>query len=706
MLQLIFVFILLTSANVILNGDFEKESSTGITNWENQYSTCEIDTTTFHSGKQSLHCKDNLSDKRGGIKQTITIQTGMPYKISAYVKLKNIQNGDVLIFSQSPDDAEGTWPYVGKTIEECKDGNCDDKWYYFETTTDGFQQATHIFGVLFHKADCIGEFWIDDIVMEPILPNILHTVQINAWRDEVFEDETIVNIGLNVESTIFENGNHLSFKLELINQETNTVSQTITEFKIIKELRQVISQMKFNPKSLKIGYYTLKVSCTINYLQTKTMTFEQTIRKRGDNKHKQFIYIDENKITWKDNKKWFPIGLYLDEMVEEDFHLLKDSVFNVIVSPGGATPKNIESLFSITNGQVYTIRPVTKGFCVESSCTNEQFEKGLETLKELINQFKDVNGFIGYYPIDEPLIDEIERIKKGIKIIRENDDKHIIYTAIHKNNQIPQLKDGFDVFGVDVYPVQNQEPLNTVWRVAEKGRKGVANAKGLWNIIQIFDHTFYGKENEQPPTEQQMRQMTYQTIAGGSMGIIYYDFTCVKKMDNKTSFEKQWTSIKKIAKELKDNYSEIIFSEEKPNSLIVMKEQENDIGSRIFRKNGIDYVLIVNNENEQHQYSFTIPNEQYEFVMMTGSSTMTKNKSTITLQMPAMDVVWLKTKESSNNDNNNNNNNSTNNDNNNNNSTNNNSTNNNDNNNNNNNEKSSTINKSIIFILLALIIII
>ena len=129
MLQLIFVFILLTSANVILNGDFEKESSTGITNWENQYSTCEIDTTTFHSGKQSLHCKDNLSDKRGGIKQTITIQTGMPYKISAYIKVKEVTNGDVLIFSQSSDDQEGIWKYVKQEIEECSTGVCNDQWY-------------------------------------------------------------------------------------------------------------------------------------------------------------------------------------------------------------------------------------------------------------------------------------------------------------------------------------------------------------------------------------------------------------------------------------------------------------------------------------------------------------------------------------------------------------------------------------------------
>ncbi|EMS14700.1 carbohydrate binding domain containing protein [Entamoeba histolytica HM-3:IMSS] len=647
MLKMFIIFLFLVGAlsNYLKNPSFEEGNGIDITNWRNQYETCQIDTTIFHSGKQSLHCKDASTSQRGGIKQRIdNLETGMTYKLSAYIRMKDVQNGNVLIFSESLDSEEGIYGY-SSSITECTSGTCNDKWYLLEIVgNSGFIQSAHTFGILLHAAGALGEFWIDDVSMEAVNPDILTTLQVVSWRQEAYKDEIEIRSGINVENTIFEKGDYLSFKLELSSQTTSSklTSETYT---LKKELRQRIVSFIINPSTLNPGYYTVKLTCTNSYKTQKVESIETTLRVL-DHKPSYTTYIDEHLITWKDGKKFFPLGLYFDEIVDSDLELLKDSPFNLIIGPGGMTPETVQHIYTATNNQINVIRPVTKGACVDpNKCSEQDFNDGLVILKGLISQFKDIEGFFGYYPVDEPLTTFIDRLKQVTWTIRENDEKHVVYTAVNKNREVATLKEGMDCFGLDVYPVQNEEPLYAVWLVAERGRKGVANGQGLWNIIQIFDWTVYKKPNEEPPTEQQIRQMTYQTIAGGSMGIIYYDFTDLHKMNSKTSFDKQWNSVKKIAQELKDKYVDIIYSIDIPNENYNLPEQGHDVGTRIWKKDNSDYILIVNNQNKEITYTFDRPSEDLNLEIISGTSTIQYNGTRVTLKMPSMDVVWLKSDE-------------------------------------------------------------
>lgn len=122
----------------------------------------------------------------------------------------------------------------------------------------------------------------------------------------------------------------------------------------------------------------------------------------------------------------------------------------------------------------------------------------------------------------------------------------------------------------------------------------------MWDIPQIFDWQVYytNRTSEKPPTEDQLRQMTYQWISGGANGIIYYDFTEMHAINWKNPFNKEWEKVKKVAADLKEKYVPIILSNipVNPGYIIPPCDHEggkNYYGRRMFN-NGYDYILIVN----------------------------------------------------------------------------------------------------------------
>ena len=66
----------------------------------------------------------------------------------------------------------------------------------------------------------------------------------------------------------------------------------------------------------------------------------------------------------------------------------------------------------------------------------------------------------------------------------------------------------------------------------------MANAKANWGIIQIYDKTVDGEANQKAPTEAEIKNMLYQVIAAGAMGLFAYDYASLwhKKAKNNLNY--------------------------------------------------------------------------------------------------------------------------------------------------------------------------
>ena len=143
--------------------------------------------------------------------------------------------------------------------------------------------------------------------------------------------------------------------------------------------------------------------------------------------------------------------------------------------------------------------------------------------------------------------------------IREEDPNHFVFTAVNQRYYLNIIKEGLDVIGTDCYPATTSDALHCVSTVATEGIKNMANAKANWGVIQIYDKTIDGENNQYPPTELELRNMLYQAIAAGAMGLFAFDYAGLWHPKAKSPAQSEWEKVVKIFTEFKNVYSKFVY---------------------------------------------------------------------------------------------------------------------------------------------------
>lgn len=154
-------------------------------------------------------------------------------------------------------------------------------------------------------------------------------------------------------------------------------------------------------------------------------------------------------------------------------------------------------------------------------------------------------------------------------------------------------------------------------------------------VIQAFDWTCYQDQlglpvQARPPTEMEMRCMTYLALAQGARGVFYYEF------DGRWSMKEHpetWSALRRVVAEV--NHRRPLFQAERlwwarrhefePVSLQFNEALESSVASVLLRvQNGNstvprgDYVLAINTTAHAFRYRFTPPDCRDEAVEVLG----------------------------------------------------------------------------------------
>ncbi|KAH0788398.1 carbohydrate binding domain containing protein [Histomonas meleagridis] len=640
-------------SNYVLNPSFEN----GKSNWQFDYSTCVVTTNVSHSGNSSLYCHDT-----NGLRNSLGYQfrykgelaSGFYYKLSAWIMMRNCTSNLIVVVS-GQQDIYALYLHVYNTANKnCSDGNCNDQWYYIEATTSKPVQSTQTISYAFGLRDKgTGEYWIDDISFSPILSaTLLKSADVTSWRQEVYRENSSIIVDLAIKDTYWENGDYLAFDVDFINQATNQTELTLHDFTINRSLENIFADFVFDSTLLSPGYYN--VSVTLHNLLLNCTEHTQTYLHVLSEKRDYAIYVDRKMRTIDHGKPFFPLGMYYDacgykEEYVRDYIGARDSPFNIMVFGGSRSKAAIDRVYNITEGRV---RVIDLGTTTLLSYKTEEERKAVpQKLADYAKTIKDSPGLFAYYHKDEPSPSMVSFLHDNLIALREADPDHPVYTAVNQRNYLYIIKEGLDCYGSDIYPVQNIDDFHAVYIVTYQGRNSVINNRANWGIPQFFswkttDATRY--PNELPPTYEQQRQMTYQMIAGGANGIIYFDFGLT--LCGEQPWQNEFEKVKKIANELKNDYVPIILSGNDVDpgyAQPTYAKQENsgrECAVRFFNYDGYDYVLVVNVwKSNEKDCTFFKPNTTSKIKILTGDSEITETTNiTITLHMPAMDVTWLR----------------------------------------------------------------
>lgn len=569
---------------------------------------------------------------------------GLYYKFSAWIKMKKCTSKVLLSFESS--DYMSTIYLYNTANNSCHNNDCSDKWYFISTKSlMVMKEGTYSLGIGL-RDNGVGEFWIDDISLTPILDtNYLVTADINSYRQEVFDEKKKIIVSLSILKTVYEKGENMGLKVDFINEDTQKVELTVTDFVLKRRLELIVAELEFDPTKLSAGYYEVKVTF-INYLMDREEVTTTHCHKLSTKRNYK-LYIDDKLRVIDNGKPFFPLGLYVAKYSESLLPIFMDSPFNLI-KPGGTFPVSFfNELWEKTNHQ---IRGIDNGAADFVWGTDQaKIEECKNRVMERARTMKDSPGLFAYYLCDEPALQQIPSLFANCRGIREVDSDHFIWGAINNRLYIHKYKEALDTYGIDIYPCQNYDDFNAVHIVTYQARNLAMSLRANWGIPQIFDWSIYDMPNELPPTDDQLYNMVYQMIAEGANGLIFYDYSEGKR--GPQPWEPQWENLKSVVTDLKDNYVPIILSDDEPNpeynTDITFWNELNEgrpCAVRFFRYNKKDYILAVNPFKESSKVcKFNINHELHNIKVIKGSSTFVtlENNTVMQLTMPKMDVCWI-----------------------------------------------------------------
>ena len=162
---------------------------------------------------------------------------------------------------------------------------------------------------------------------------------------------------------------------------------------------------------------------------------------------------------------------------------------------------------------------------------------------------------------------------------------------------------------------------------------------------QAFDWGGYRSENpgspqNRMPTVDEMRSMSWQCIASGANGLVYYSFTAIQKEVHGLPFAKAWADICKVAGEVRRYFPVLLSVEPAPTATGAPAAW----GVRTWRKDGAAWLLVVNAQDAADAAEVTLSEEFSDVVAEFGPAAERTSARTIRISLAPNEPALYKIK--------------------------------------------------------------
>ena len=221
------------------------------------------------------------------------------------------------------------------------------------------------------------------------------------------------------------------------------------------------------------------------------------------------VRFDSHQRMIVDGKPFFPLGCYGCGRDEAQTDLYATFKFNctLVGDPAAAERAKKHGMKVIWNSGS-TTGPVSRA----------------------IARWKDDPAIIAWYTADEIPIGFAKRQAQLKLMIHAADPDRPAFTVLDKPLDTRDLLASFDVIGTDPYPICNPRPIDTCTGYPLTTRERTFGMRPIWQVPQAFDWHWHrrnfrrGMAEHRFPTREEFMSMSWQPIAVGVKGLIWYDF--------------------------------------------------------------------------------------------------------------------------------------------------------------------------------------
>lgn len=590
---------------LLKNPGFEDVDEKGnLTGWGGKAPVYTRDTTTFRSGKASLHFQNMNKENYVLCGQKIKLDKNKSYEFGVWVKSSGMKGaGPTVCIEFWKTDDDGKQQYIGGSYP----GGAQDtngEWKLVKDIVKAIPEAAESINItVYCRQASTGDAWFDDVYLREYNPPMLSVMTTDKYRHITDGEDFAV-----FASVTCPNKNILPVNIPGINLKvTDAAGKVFASYKPVSGDK---SSVKFDvkAKALKPGQYTLLLSA----VNPKTNKEESASLKftKVDKYPQRYSYIDKYNRLIVDGKPFFPFGLYFANTPKKEVDIYKDSAFNCVMPYHRISRDDLDYLNANNIKVIYSVKDYYPG------------RLGLKTQEDadaktssVINDLKDHPAIIAWYVNDEMPLNMLPSLTAKRDLVEKLDPGRPAWVVLYQYNDIRDYLPSYDVIGTDPYPIPGKSPEVALdW--ARKTTNGTFNCKANWMVPQIFNWASYwgqyGKKEAEilacrAPTFEEMKAMSWMCVAGGANGLIYYSWFDLLRMGKLVKdggralrvdpFEERWAEVKKMAADF-GRLMDVLLS---VDPVIEMKpvKADNSIGVRSYGKGKETWLLLVNSSEKK-----------------------------------------------------------------------------------------------------------
>ncbi|HPY90766.1 MAG TPA: hypothetical protein PLT23_08565, partial [Lentisphaeria bacterium] len=492
--------------------------------------------------------------------------------------------------------------------------------------------------------------WFDDVFLYEYIPPFLGVLTTDCYRHYTTGQPMTVFAAVTPQGDVRpENLPGISLKL------LTTDGKELQSFKPTGGVDETSIRFVVPTADLALGDYVVRLDA-LNPGNGKTESKQLTIHRVAALPAWK-SYIDSHRRLIVDGKPFFPLGMYFGGVSESELATYRDSAFNCLMPYHQLKRETLDMVEAAGIKVLYSVKDFYSG---RGSLKTP--EEASARTASVAQAFKDHPAIIAWYINDELPLKMIDELSARRDQMEQLDPGRPTWVVLYQVNEVRNYIPSFDVIGTDPYPIPNRPPsLALNW--ARKTTNGAFGSFPNWMVPQAFNWASYwkgyGKTDEEvlacrAPTAAELKAMTWMCIAGGATGLVYYSWTDLHRMDKliadggralrRDPFEERWAEVKAVAADVK-RLDQVLLGIETPLAITPAPETSDDIGFRLFGKDGETWLLVVNANNEKSAtVTFTAPKAVTCLGQELGGKTPQIAGTTITLELEPLEVTMLRLK--------------------------------------------------------------
>lgn len=392
------------------------------------------------------------------------------------------------------------------------------------------------------------------------------------------------------------------------------VSQYTTQAKLMDAQGQVAQQLSFpgqlgieavfDTSGLPAGNYKVVIDA-VRTADGEVLYSEQwPIHKVAAAADLPKSYVDDQGRFWKDGELFFPIGFYAEHIVKKDLEDLLGSAINTLMPYNYPDEEKLDLAHDYGMNVIFSLKDFFHNVPYAPEFIKSEADE-VVYIKQFVEKYKNHPALLAWYLNDESPSDK--RQPAHYQAVVETDPDHPAYIVDYRKVDPYVVHLGTDIYGVDMYPVYGKAD-DDFKRVSDLQKAMTADLgkKGQWAVVQAHNLGNYESDwgATRGPSTEEMRNMSWQYIAEGAKGILFYSlFDLVNDASGKT-YEELLGNVKVVAQELENMAPVILSSEVAPQ---VDYSAQDWLNVMVSSYNGNWYIVAVNNSKVERQASFTLP---------------------------------------------------------------------------------------------------